>query len=91
MQVNTSQMDYVLPNELVDGMITAGGKKSTVDTNAVVSLILKIAASSLVDDPTNSLGSLTFGNCSKTCSRSFGLNLDAQPAQDAKDVRLGVS
>ena len=30
MQVNTSQMDYVLPNELVDGMITAGGKKSTV-------------------------------------------------------------
>lgn len=26
MDVNTSQMDYVLPNELVDGMITAGGK-----------------------------------------------------------------
>ena len=25
-----SQMDYVLPNELVDGMIIAGGKKSTV-------------------------------------------------------------
>lgn len=25
-----SQMDYVLPNELVDGMIVAGGKKSTV-------------------------------------------------------------
>ncbi len=25
-----SQMDYVLPNELVDGMISAGGKKSTV-------------------------------------------------------------
>ncbi len=25
-----SQMDYVLPNELVDGMIAAGGKKSTV-------------------------------------------------------------
>ena len=23
-------MDYVLPNELVDGMIAAGGKKSTV-------------------------------------------------------------
>ena len=23
-------MDYVLPNELVDGMITAGGKKATV-------------------------------------------------------------
>ena len=30
MDVNTSQMDYVLPNELVDGMITAGGKKSSV-------------------------------------------------------------
>ncbi len=30
MQPNSSQMDYVLPNELVDGMITAGGKKSTV-------------------------------------------------------------
>ncbi len=30
MQVNNSQMDYVLPNELVDGMITAGGKKSNV-------------------------------------------------------------
>ena len=30
MDVNTSQMDYVLPNELVDGMITAGGKKSNV-------------------------------------------------------------
>ena len=27
---NNSQMDYVLPNELVDGMISAGGKKSTV-------------------------------------------------------------
>ena len=30
MDVNTSQMDYVLPNVLVDGMITAGGKKSSV-------------------------------------------------------------
>ena len=30
MDVNTSQMDYVLPNALVDGMITAGGKKSSV-------------------------------------------------------------
>ncbi len=30
MDTNTSQMDYVLPNELVDGMIAAGGKKSTV-------------------------------------------------------------
>ena len=30
MDLNTSQMDYVLPNELVDGMIAAGGKKSTV-------------------------------------------------------------
>lgn len=30
MDVNASQMDYVLPNELVDGMITAGGKKSNV-------------------------------------------------------------
>jgi formate/nitrite transporter len=28
--VNASQMDYVLPNELVDGMIAAGGKKATV-------------------------------------------------------------
>ncbi len=30
MDQNNSQMDYVLPNELVDGMIIAGGKKSTV-------------------------------------------------------------
>ena len=30
MDLNTSQMDYVLPNELVDGMIAAGGKKATV-------------------------------------------------------------
>ncbi len=30
METNPSQMDYVLPNELVDGMISAGGKKSTV-------------------------------------------------------------
>ena len=30
MSATASQMDYVLPNELVDGMILAGGKKSTV-------------------------------------------------------------
>ncbi len=30
MDPTASQMDYVLPNELVDGMIAAGGKKSTV-------------------------------------------------------------
>ncbi len=30
MNSTASQMDYVLPNELVDGMIAAGGKKSTV-------------------------------------------------------------
>ncbi len=30
MAYSASQMDYVLPNELVDGMIAAGGKKSTV-------------------------------------------------------------
>ncbi len=30
MNSSASQMDYVLPNELVDGMIAAGGKKSTV-------------------------------------------------------------
>ncbi len=30
MQSSSSQMDYVLPNELVDGMIAAGGIKSTV-------------------------------------------------------------
>ncbi len=30
MSATASQMDYVLPNELVDGMITAGGKKATV-------------------------------------------------------------
>ena len=27
MSATASQMDYVLPNELVDGMIAAGGKK----------------------------------------------------------------
>ncbi len=30
MSATASQMDYVLPNELVDGMIAAGGKKATV-------------------------------------------------------------
>ena len=30
MTSSASQMDYVLPNELVDGMIAAGGKKSSV-------------------------------------------------------------
>ncbi len=30
MESTASQMDYVLPNELVDGMISAGGKKATV-------------------------------------------------------------
>ena len=30
MTQSASQMDYVLPNELVDGMIAAGGKKSSV-------------------------------------------------------------
>ena len=30
MTASASQMDYVLPNELVDGMIAAGGKKSSV-------------------------------------------------------------
>jgi len=30
MSATASQMDYVLPNELVDGMIAAGAKKSTV-------------------------------------------------------------
>ena len=30
MSVTASQMDYVQPNELVDGMIAAGGKKATV-------------------------------------------------------------
>ena len=30
MSATASQMDYVLPNELVDGMIMAGGKKATV-------------------------------------------------------------
>jgi formate/nitrite transporter len=38
MSVTASQMDYVLPNELVDGMIAAGGKKATV---SVKNLLLR--------------------------------------------------
>ena len=38
MDQTASQMDYVLPNELVDGMIIAGGKKSTV---SVKNLLLR--------------------------------------------------
>ena len=38
MSATASQMDYVLPNELVDGMIAAGGKKSTV---SVKNLLLR--------------------------------------------------
>ena len=38
MDKTASQMDYVLPNELVDGMIIAGGKKSTV---SVKNLLLR--------------------------------------------------
>ncbi len=36
MESNSSQMDYVLPNELVDGMIAAGGKKSTVSIKNLI-------------------------------------------------------
>ncbi len=36
MDSSASQMDYVLPNELVDGMIAAGGKKSTVSIKNLV-------------------------------------------------------
>jgi formate/nitrite transporter len=38
MSATASQMDYVLPNELVDGMIVAGGKKSSV---SVKNLLLR--------------------------------------------------
>ena len=38
MSASASQMDYVLPNELVDGMIAAGGKKATV---SVKNLLLR--------------------------------------------------
>jgi formate/nitrite transporter len=38
MSATASQMDYVLPNELVDGMIAAGGKKATV---SVKNLLLR--------------------------------------------------
>ena len=38
MSVTASQMEYVLPNELVDGMIAAGGKKATV---SVKNLLLR--------------------------------------------------
>ena len=38
MSVTASQMDYVLPNELVDGMIAAGSKKATV---SVKNLLLR--------------------------------------------------
>ncbi len=70
MNSTASQMDYVLPNELVDGMITAGGKKSTVSiknllvrgfySGAILGLATCLAITVGVQSGMPFLGSLIF-------------------------------
>ncbi len=61
MESNSSQMDYVLPNELVDGMIAAGGKKSTV---SIKNLMVRGFYSGAILGLANTWFSNLFGNYS---------------------------
>ena len=70
MSVSASQMDYVLPNELVDGMIAAGGKKATVSvknlllrgfySGAILGLAVILALTVAAQSGMPFLGSLLF-------------------------------
>ena len=70
MSVTASQMDYVLPNELVDGMIAAGGKKATVSvknlllrgfySGAILGLAVTLALTVGIQSKMPFLGSVLF-------------------------------
>ena len=70
MSVTASQMDYVLPNELVDGMIAAGGKKATVSiknlllrgfySGAILGLAVILALTVAIQSKLPFLGSVLF-------------------------------
>ena len=70
MSATASQMDYVLPNELVDGMIAAGGKKATVSvknllirgfySGAILGLAVVLALTVAAQTKLPFLGSLLF-------------------------------
>ena len=70
MSATASQMDYVLPNELVDGMIAAGGKKATVSvknllirgfySGAILGLAVILALTVAAQSKMPFLGSLLF-------------------------------
>src|SRR5205807_1288858 len=68
----------ICPN--VFGSSTIGVKKSTVCTSAISSPSLYTPASSLVSNPTSTLGSLARGKPRKTESSKLGLSFAAQPA-----------
>src|SRR5947207_10382732 len=76
----------ISPN--VRGSSTIGVKKSTVCTSAVFSSSRYTPASSLVSNPTSTLGSVCRGNCRKTESSVPGLSFAAQPAALAIVVNL---
>lgn len=70
MSATASQMDYVLPNELVDGMIAAGGKKATVSvknlllrgfySGAILGLAVILALTVAIQSKLPFLGSVLF-------------------------------
>src|SRR5260370_109209 len=68
----------ICPN--VCGSSTIGVKKSTVCTSAISAPSLYTPASSLVSNPTSTLGSVCRGKPRKTESNKLGLSFAAQPA-----------
>jgi hypothetical protein len=76
------------PNQY--GSSTTGVKKSTVSTIAWPASSFQTAASSRVSCPTRALGSSVFGRRRRTCARSAGRILQAQPAPWLRDVSRTV-
>src|SRR5262249_7751991 len=64
----------------VYGSSTMGVKKSTVCTRASSAVSLYTPASSAVSNPISTFSFSTRGRLASTRSKTFGLNLDAQPA-----------
>ena len=67
-----------------------GVKKSAVATNALESSVSQTAASSPVSVPTRRFGCVGVGAWRRTCARSFGPSLHAQPAPWLYAVNLGL-
>src|SRR5579863_701233 len=64
-----------------------GVKKSTVCTNAHSGVSLYTPASSAVSNPTSTFSFAQRGIRASTWSKTFGLNLEAQPAAEVCAVR----